>query len=104
MNIREEDACRAAYLKLTTSALEYYYKVLEQNSSAEEVFKMLQERFQPKQFKNGHFFSVRPWNLASQRSVFDLSDHDTLQILFKKPKCSIVHFRRLTRTTYISVT
>jgi hypothetical protein len=52
----------------------------------EEVFDMLQARFQTRTVQEQALSQWQTLDFASQRSDTDLSDHDTLQTLYMKAK------------------
>jgi hypothetical protein len=87
MHVSPEDALRASHLPFIASALEYYYDSIEGKvMGVEEVFDMLQARFQTRTVQEKALSQCQTLYFAYQRSDTDLSDHDTLQSLYLKAK------------------
>jgi hypothetical protein len=87
MQVSPEDALQADHLPLVASALNLYYESIECKAMRiEEVFDMLQARFQSRTVQEQDLSQWQTLYFASQRSNADISDHDTLRILYLKAK------------------
>jgi hypothetical protein len=87
MQVSPEDSLQAAHLPFVASALDFYYESIEGKAMRiEEVFDMLQARFQTRTAQEQALSQWQTLDFAIQRSDADISDHDTLRTLYLKAK------------------